>query len=663
MRHFDSMSRALSVATALLTASCTLLLEPDRSLIVRFDASVDAGPDFDAGFDAGPDFDAGFDAGCIPAQELEVSCSDGTDNDCDGVVDCSDSDCAGDGYCCDLMTGTVWQPLADTPYENWDRFGSATIESGDRVGFDTATGQLVLRTCAPLAFGMRILVDFDVESIGGDGDYASLVLAPVNAPRAGGTLLSDLALRVIYDEPTRTAHATLERAGTVIGSTSAALNVGTHQAIIRLRPSVDERGRPVLLVSAIIAGQRLATRETLMPLSDLVGVPSGCAPDGLFIAVEGYGAGVRIDGAAQAFSGNCANPTQFIADTTGPLGEDPILAPGTWRAGGAGEPALLATSPRMRITTDRVELLVDASETERSDELLRFVNFSIGGAVRSSSGWLERTPGTAELLGPSPSSREPSLATGAALDPNLIAFARATSPDVFEIAYANLGRDLASSPESVRPLLGPASVTCRSLRDPALVAIEDRNDVLLFFTCERMLGPPTVGVARLRNDGISGFAMVGDAQLDLFPTSAVGDFGRQGVFSPEVVVSQQDSEAGTYRLRIWFLARDAGGQVTVGFAFGEVDVDPLAEGSEALPRVSLYPGNPVLRPEDQVIGGACPLGCTIDSLGVTATEGVSPLWTPPLPASYLFLVERSRFRSDGVDHQLVPIRQPRPAGG
>lgn len=58
-------------------------------------ACLDAGPDFDGG----PELDAGptLDAGCAPGgSELGVAggCSNGIDDDCDRAVDCADADCA-----------------------------------------------------------------------------------------------------------------------------------------------------------------------------------------------------------------------------------------------------------------------------------------------------------------------------------------------------------------------------------------------------------------------------------------------------------------------------------------------------------------------------------------------------------------------------------------
>jgi hypothetical protein len=44
----------------------------------------------------GPSCAAG---GCMPTETTEMTCNDGLDNDCDGAIDCADSDCAGDPAC------------------------------------------------------------------------------------------------------------------------------------------------------------------------------------------------------------------------------------------------------------------------------------------------------------------------------------------------------------------------------------------------------------------------------------------------------------------------------------------------------------------------------------------------------------------------------------
>ena len=48
------------------------------------------------------------------APTTETSCTDGTDNDSDGAVDCADSDCAGDAAC----GGTAWTVISSTNFES-----------------------------------------------------------------------------------------------------------------------------------------------------------------------------------------------------------------------------------------------------------------------------------------------------------------------------------------------------------------------------------------------------------------------------------------------------------------------------------------------------------------------------------------------------------------
>jgi hypothetical protein len=61
----------------------------------------------DAASQAAPDAYAG---PCVPQAEATAAvCSDGRDNDCDGISDCSDPDCSGIGSC--PVCGTVQRPL------------------------------------------------------------------------------------------------------------------------------------------------------------------------------------------------------------------------------------------------------------------------------------------------------------------------------------------------------------------------------------------------------------------------------------------------------------------------------------------------------------------------------------------------------------------------
>ncbi|MBX3273536.1 MAG: hypothetical protein KF729_24950 [Sandaracinaceae bacterium] len=671
------MRRAL-VAVALLASGCSLLFAPDRDEIRRPDASLDAGIDADVfpdGGDGGEDGgDAGYDGGgCTPNEALEVSCSDGVDNDCDRNVDCADPDCAADGYCCDLGRGTTAWTGDLVTFPSWQAHGSTPTAGAANVEFGTGIGQRVHPDCAPLAFGVRLSLSF--SRAGGPAQpthFASLVLAPVRTPRVGGdrTLLADLTLRVSGD-----GRARLERAGALLGQTpdGTELPVGASDARIDLTPSIDAAGRPILLVSATIGDFALADGEMLMPLTGLVDAGGGCSPDGLFVAVEGRGDAVTIGSALSTRIGSCNNPTQFLSDAMGPLADASLLPPdtGDWRAGGAGEPTL-ATRASMGATSE-LSLLFDASRTERSDEIFRFVDFAIAGSFRSNSsgGWLHRTRGAGghELIGPSPvSSREPAFVVGEGLDPHFVLFARrrATGGDVYELARFDLDDAIAASPTPT-PLLVPGrnddvEIDCVSLRDPAAIALDGRNALFVLFTCERQGEPSHIAGVRVRRDAAApnGYRVTGAPMTLLAPE--IGAYASQGVWSPELVVTSVDAAARRVSFRLWFLARDGDGEVRVGLAYGDVDA---SEGSSGAPRLGPYPGNPILSAEDPLLGGPCPGGCLIESLGVAATVGRPSLWPDRFgrEPSYVFLVERSVFRAGGVDHQLIPLRQPRPSGG
>jgi len=702
--------RVTTIAAAMLVGGCSLIWGPDTDLIEPFDGGPMDGGTRDGGEDGGDGGDPPLD-GCTPMGEetgetactdgldndcdglpdclddecggvtaccrmrddvetREVTCNDDVDNDCDGLADCDDSDCASDGVCCDLVMGSTWGDLT-TDYNFWDAHGAA-IPSVNEVEFAPgAVGQVVNRTCAPLAFGMRLEADFRTTSFGDPDDYAAVLLAPVDTPRGGGdmTLLADLAVRV-----TRDNGVVLERAGTVLARTMA-MSITGATVQIDLQPSVDAASRPVLVMSVLVTPsggtpERLATDEVLMPLSDLRGDDAGCTPDGLYLAFEGRGSGVVVDDMVSARTGNCPNPTQFLQDQGGPLGEAGILEPGSWRMGGAGEPALLTTgSPE----TNRIDLLVDAAEDERSDEIFRFIDFSIGGSIRGAA-WQQRSSGPGgppNLIGPDPSAREPTQVLPRGVSGRVIAWAQPhRMTEDYEIQWGELGGSATAASTVQGVLLMPGDnagtmVECDSLRDPALVALDaegapaDRPNLLLLFTCVKAAENDTIGVARFDYDMVGSAYELMEVDETLFDGS-IGGYASRGYFSPEVAVVAIDDTIGDdmarYALRLWFLVRDGAGRVRVAHAFGDVTTGEL-------PQIVPYPGNPVLDPEAASLGGSCALGCTIESLSVAATEGRSNLWAPPVDASYLFLIERSVFRTDGVDHELVPLRQPRPAGG
>lgn len=103
--------------------------------------------------------------------DLDGDCTDGADNDLDGVFDCGDPDCRGGGACrgaSTTPTGSASTTRSDSGFALVDSFGPGCLEVGTihvdlAFGFDAAAGQVVpvqlagatIRPEFRLAFGPR----------------------------------------------------------------------------------------------------------------------------------------------------------------------------------------------------------------------------------------------------------------------------------------------------------------------------------------------------------------------------------------------------------------------------------------------------------------------------------------------------------------------------
>jgi len=657
------VKRALIVACALAAGGCSLLLHPNRNDILDGgpDGALDAGPDAET--DASDaETDASSDAGCT---RFETSCTDGMDNDCDGRTDCDEIECLSAPSCCERLTGGDWPDLL--PFGDWERrprSAAITITAAPdpvSVVFPVSSTPVAIRhgTCAPIAFGMSFQLDFEVRGTHA-GDFAALALSPVSEPGPDG-FVSEFRLVVRSDGSMQA-----ERAGAVLNSLDpGAVGAAAVPAEIKLSPGVDDAGRAVLFVTVVVEGERLVDRAPLMPLERLRDTAS-CPIGGLYLVLEGQGSSVVVASALTAKTLDCDNPTQFSADAmSSPLRdvETRFDASGMWRAGGLGEPSISEVCIGAAGCSDRLDVLADGTDLDRSEELLRPLSLSIGGALYLGGSWSSRDASSMpQLLGPMTSSREPDYLIpiddmGAAGEA-LLAYAeeQASGGGVHDLVLRALGRNRADAPGRERFRLSPSDVGCRSLRDPVLVAngtTSTDRDLTLFFTCEPMdaSGHDSIGAARLVYGMGSDDYALGMGYPELL-TATPGTYTGQGVSSPEAVVTDRNAD-GSVALRLWFLAKDGSGRARLAMAYGDID-------AEGVPALSAYPGNPLLDPENQVLGGSCPSGCAIESFGVLRSVAGSLFWRDP---SYVFLIERSVFRSTGTEHQLLPLVQRRPVDG
>lgn len=671
--------RARVAFLAFALGGCSILVQPDYDAIAPdFDAGPDARVDPpDGGPDSGPPDSGPQDSGpdeCVPQQTLETSCDDGKDNDCDGLVDCFDFDCRGVATCCRRGDATA-HCLSSASFTRLPvgagaevLFSGALCAPNDAlVEFGPAgITRALVSDCQPINFGMELRASFRIDtscaSPGACSDYAALALTPVRTLVDGEPLISEL--RVVVSPA---GSVEIDRAGTRIG---AGLPAGTFRAddrvdfVVSLEPGPDDRGRDVLYATVDVVGRgRILERTAVMPLDTLRCIsPSGTSV-GLYLAIEGAGNDVHVVGPVTTSERACANPSQFRAQS-----EPSLATPSSCAPGGAGAPALVSYC-RGNCAGEgppqyQSDLWVDASDDQRADEIIRFVDFGICGyawqSPRFPSGtagddWTARgAPGFLWPIDPEwRSAREPTLlaisddAGATRVEKLWYAYAERTEEgsEVYAIYAGEVLTGTAhAAPRPTTPLLRPEQAGCTSVRDPLLLAhyagtpgSHYVDGAWLVFTCEQGGGVPrSIRAARITPELT---VMAGSFETVL--TSAIGSYAERGVFAAEGFTEPGDP----LTLRLWFLTRDGSG-VHLAYAQGRSD-DP-----DVLPSVEPYPANPILAGDSPILGGDCAAGCTLT--GATVTPSTE------LASHYQFLIARSRVTPTGPVHDLVPLLQPAP---
>ncbi|HJK92102.1 MAG TPA: hypothetical protein RMH26_15355, partial [Polyangiaceae bacterium LLY-WYZ-15_(1-7)] len=221
--------------------------------------------------------------------------------------------------------------------------------------------------------------------------------------------------------------------------------------------------------------------------------------------------------------------------------------------------------------------------------------------------------------------------------------------EVFGLAYAEadgLGR-IASSFMLLEPgdvaALSEDGASCRSLRDPAIVPRAGMGGrYWLFFTCETE-GGSTIRAQALRSnlgplepdESVEGVEVL-PGGLEL------GEFARDGVYGPELIVDPQRGEVNPV-FRLWFLGRSNLAGASVGLAVGQ------AKGAASeLPDFQAYPANPVLRPTDRALRSCAE--CTIQGFAVARH--------PDDVGALRFLFGLRVPEADGRRYELLPLDQP-----
>ena len=684
--HSHSRSRSsLALALSLLTG-CSIIhhASGDRPHDAGLDVSDAPLPDTNPPDDAGPDTNP--DAWRC-AHTKEVSCSNGVDDDCDGLIDCADPDCvlASDPACC--------TPGAATTTEHFDKLGGVWTSSSNwnapasmvnaidasnalsQMGSGTPPIGMVNLTCMHVDLGTEIRFKMRATPCTGTDCAGHMEVAIGTFLAFGGALDGDLTVRGTVDTMHGLRIDVLEGA-TVRASSVMPLGFSTADVVITLSPGVAD-AHPVIVGTVTVSNEMTMTAETIVTqirVTDrsIFGT-SGC--HGLHLGVEGTGTHVALDDVAITQL-DCANPGRFDALRDDALAIDGVTTSVSsadhtmgWGRGGIGDPALLEGAVG---GVHRFFLMFDGSSVDRATDFIGHLPLSIGGAdtsatsgpgnlvlVNDCSRWMPRGPGGSACTAPAMASGHDVIESSLVMrDPTI--FPENGNPTTMtSLRVAWVGEDVVSgSPlrlyTSTLPLplasrLGsvPTASTiegedlgsCPSIRNPLLLPIMgDTANWLLFYVCDRF--PPVVHAATLHS---------GTGNATRFPTFEIGPaqlnhLADQGVTDIAGVMFVYNG-VPTYRL--WLTAHPTTASSSVLFLEGS----PSAAGQP--PMLVPFAGNPVLDERSPVFG-SCGHGCQIH--GITATR------LSDQPTRVRLLIERWVDTGLGLQYGLIPLEQIWPAG-
>lgn len=652
--------KRLALLLALIAGGCSWLNAPNRDLISG-DGGVDGGG-------------------------IELFCDDGLDDDQDMASDCADPDCAEEPACCERETPTLsedWTAadlraswtFAPTGGNAW----APTRPSFDGETFiggflpDDSPRALVSKDCVSVALGGWVRTTLRTADAMGCGPeapctrYAGLVLTAATDSAPGDKLQDELAV---------TLHAGGLLLVTQADVEVASATAGIDQSIeveIELRPTLDDRNRPVLRAKVTVAGTALLEDFTVGPIDSLVSTGDCAEIPGLYVAAQGRGADVYV-GPLRASKQDCANPSQFDEQsailTAGNLEFQP-----SWVEAYVGSPAL--ASSRNSVSDVQWDLIVEGSNDPPELEPTTHIGYALGHARVATDEGADWPLGTWESsVSPKVGDDPPSCLDGTCSDnrsirePHLLAelnddqelrdlvlsFARelVTDPserDRFGIQVVRpVGAPTTALGFPLLPTLSPDEIPeCISLRDPALIPVdpEAQQGYWLLFSCIDGEGAPTE-IHAVRISRALEVIREGSAPMRrlVLVASELGPFAAAGIRSPEPVIS---FEPDGVRLRIWFLAQSMPGDWAIALA--EARSHDTAMLAFELPEPVPFPVNPILSNASTLVRS----GCLDQECSITGIA-VSPRADQPGRLRFL-LARRLNLPGGGRTDQLVPLEQ------
>ncbi|MBI2893077.1 MAG: hypothetical protein HYY06_05960 [Deltaproteobacteria bacterium] len=503
------------------------------------DNGSDAGPEGDAGgggdADADADADSDADSDCLDVpcpEDSERACSDGWDNDENGLVDCWEPDCGSSQACCEeaatVLTDDDFGAGLDA--EKWKPFGSPAPEAQGSIfrpsGDDSYESGIVSKG----------------EPVHFEGELSLQVAFDVSAECDGCTELIGVAFTA-GDEYTATA--------TVEPIAGAVIDVATQRILAVVQGAVEAEiataGAQVLNLTLVIRPDR-----RVVLLDDQAGAlftsrdPLDPSLGDFFVAVFGRGGQAMGVDRITLSSRLCSDPS------SGSREPDPVVS-----SVGAPVVASAVRSPSAIPSPEGgLEMLFTMTALSGS---------AIGRAVSDDGRtWLWDHP-------ESPVIADVDLPAGHrdADDPSLVSTLGIARFAAVSAARTDDGtRAIATfaSEDGVSWDAGPGdqpvdlgAAACASVRDPAL-AVTQAGGLELFFTCEDADGRTSIGWAT-SPDGIEWTVQDGS----ILP--AEGDAEADGIAAPAVLI---DPGSGVHEL--WYEARD-GVRRSIRYAASERGAD------------------------------------------------------------------------------------------
>ncbi len=527
------------------------------------------------------------------AETTEQLCTDGKDNDFDGLTDCQDWNCSDQLPCCDIPVVQLVDDFDNGPADcATDGCDGARCDQPDLCAPDTSAWHTwpcpVTTECGgalhfnktrvncfesgvlskvPVTVGPGLIIEADVVGRPEKLGYVEFGLTIQTEQDLGGSLdpcgssqhvILFASIRQVYDDAGYRAVATFQQ--TEVGESAPVTDTGVpHRLAITVN---DDRQ-----VHYSLDGEEFA--------AGVVPVPS--STEEVRLAVTGVTETATVNAVRVQAGRLCHDPTGWQltgadADSSMVFGIDPQT--------GLEFDADEVFSPSLRFDGDQTELYYTGCPWTSGRSECDPLAIGIGRAHLDNGQFVRDSPTPLFTAADVPGGELSGLRLDMQIDATGGAdfrgyLAPGSGAPVFEVDHS-FTQITAALPAGALGDFDEADVCC-----PSVVDLPDGRS-MMFYAGSRVRNAVNnwqIGLA-ISDDGGKTFTRYADNPI--FRPGPAGSFDSDGVFDPVVVY-----EPGRNLFHMWYEARDFFGTVTIGYAV-------LTDGINW----SRFPGNPVIDPRD-----------------------------------------------------------------